>query len=179
MAYTRTTFAVQISKPQDEIALGMRIALTDYIRAEFRRSLDGGAVAGVDPHTVAQRFGLLYAQAAASYRLCRAVPAAMVQWACHVEFNSGDAEYPAALPRSVGTFNRDVVTCLPGGTVLIRMGGVNLVGIAETPISVAEIAEVRVFAVDRTFSAEIITGRSDNDSRFGVTVPADFEREDA
>ena len=179
MAYTRTTFPVQISKPQDEIALGMRIALTDYIRAEFRRSLDGGAVAGVDRHTVAQRFGLLYAQAAASYRLCRAVPAAMVQWAAHVEFNIGDAEYPTALPRSVGTFNRDVVTCLPGGTVLIRMGGVNLVGIAETPISVAEIAEVRVFAVDRTFSAEIITGRSDNDSRFGVTVPADFEREDA
>ena len=103
----------------------------------------------------------------------------MVQWAAHVEFNIGDAEYPAALPRSVGTFNRDVVTCLPGGTVLIRMGGVNLVGIAETPINAAEIAEVRVFAVDRSFSAEIITGRSDNDSRFGFTVPADFEREDA
>jgi len=179
VTYTRTTFPVEISKPQDAIALGMRIALTDYIRAEFRRSLDGGAVAGVDRHTVAQRFGLLYAQAAASYRLCRAVPAAMVQWACHVEFNAGDAEYPTALPRSVGTFNRDVVTCLPGGTVLIRMGGVNLVGIAETPVNAAEIAEVRVFAVDRSFSAEIITGRADNDSRIPTTVPADFEREDA
>ena len=178
MAYQRTTVPVLTTRSQDEIALGVRIALTDYARGEIRRKLDGGKVAGVDAATIIQRFGLGYAQAAASNRLCRAVPASLVQWAAHVEYNATTEGYPAALPRSIGTFNRAVLTVLPSNTILVRIGGINLVGQSETAINMAEVAEIRAHNNGDAYYVEIITGRSDGD-RFGLLLPQEPETEDA
>lgn len=179
MAYQRITVPVVVPRPQDEIALGIRIALSDHLRGEIRRKLDGGIAAGVDAATIVQRFGLNYAQAATSYRLCRAVPAALVHWAAHVEYNATTEGYPVALPRSIGTFNRQVLTVLPGNTILVRIGGINLVGQSETLINAADVVEVRVVLVEDGYFAEIITGRNDDDFRFGTLVPQEPEHEDA
>ena len=169
MAYQRTTVPVLTTRSQDEIALGVRIALTDYARGEIRRKLDGGAAAGVDAATIIQRFGLGYARAAA---------ASLVQWAAHVEYNATTEGYPAALPRSIGTFNRAVLTVLPSNTILVRIGSINLVGQSETTINAAEVAEIRAHNNGDAYYVEIITGRSDGD-RFGLLLPQEPETEDA
>jgi hypothetical protein len=178
MAYQSTTVPVLTCRARDEIALGVRIALADFVRGDLRRRFEC-AEAGVDRPTIIQQFGLSFAQAAASNRLCRAVPASLVQWAAHVEYNATTDGYPAALPRSVGTFNRQVLTVLPRDTIFVRIGGINLVGQSESLINVTEVVEVRVVAGAEGYFVEIITGRDDDSGRLDTLLPLDGETEDA
>lgn len=178
MTYVVHTFPVAAARPQDEIALGLRAAVTDFVRAGFRRRIDGGLAAGVDKDTACQRYGLLYAKAAQSYRMCRAIPAALVQWAGRVEWLAHDEGYPVPTPGTIGTTNGETITVMPGRIVLIRLGGINLTGLAATDIPAHEIVEVRIRSVvgenGTTYFAEIVTGR-DLFQRESAPVPVDLE----
>src|SRR5262245_61347866 len=144
MAYRTKTFEVKLESEKAQLSFGIRMAVVDYIRGEIRERLAKAADAGIDRQTVVQRFGLTFAGTARGYRLPRAIPSALVQWAGFVEYNeAGENGYPAAAPHSVGAFGASHVQELTGNVVVAKMGGLSFAGICEGGLP-ADICEVRI-----------------------------------
>jgi hypothetical protein len=178
MAITTKTFEVSLDNERAGVAFGLRLAVVDYLRSCFKKKLDSAEDAGVDKTTAMQRFSLAYAGAARGYRLARAIPGSLVQWAGYVEYNAATEWFPKAGADTVGTFDKEALSTLPGSVALIKLGGVNFAGIFEGTMP-ADIIEIRVGIVDGKYMATVVSGRPDDGSRLDVPMPQDGELEPA
>lgn len=177
MAYSVARLPIQFGRETDVIAFGLRAVTADFVRGIFRKRFDAGAVAGVSRPDVAQRFSLSWGQARANYKNVRDVPSALIQWAGFAEFHAADTDYPTPEDKSIGTFNRDVLTVLPGGVVLIQLGGIKATGlIEEGAIRLHEVSEVRIREIEVGYEAVIVMGRPERDAS-GEEQPLPTEHE--
>ena len=174
MALTVKNFEVKLDRDASRIAFGMRIGVVDYIRGLFRAKIAGAEDAGVDKMTAMQKVSLEYAKAARGFRLPRAVSMQLVQWAGYVEFNAITEGYAPAPDNSVGTFDKDAVSGLPGDVVLVRMGGVNFAGVLAGGLP-ADIVEVRVAMVNGGYTCSVVHGSMPSGSGMPVPVPSEME----
>lgn len=178
MAVTKKSFEVKLDNERAEIAFGLRIAITDYIRQRFKQKLAAAEDAGVDKVTAIQRFSLAYAGAARGFKLPRAIAPQLIQWAGYVEYNARMNWFPACPSGTVGTFDQEAASMLPGDVCLIKMGGVNFAGICEGGLP-GDITEVRVGIEDGKYTATIVAGKPDDGSDTRVPVPEAPETQDA
>lgn len=172
------TFELTVDNERSALAFDMRAAMIDFIRGRITEVLARAEDADVDKQTALRRFSLTYAGTAKGFRLVRAVPANLVQWAAYAEVNKRREGFPAAKAGTVATFNKDVVTMLPGSLLLIKMGGVMFVGNHAGGIP-DDLFEVRVHKEGDKYLATFICGRPDSDDPEGVPVPVDGENVDA
>lgn len=165
MAYSIRRVPVQLGKEADVLSLGLRFVAADYIRGLFRTRFDGAVMAGVDRHQAAQKFAMLWTRAARASKIVRDVPASVVQWCGNAEFQAADPTYPVPEAKSVGTFNKDCLTVLPGSVIVVKIGGIMATGVMtadQAPIPMHEVSEIRIRAVgDLDYEAVIVIGRSD------------------
>jgi len=178
MAVTTKTFEVALDNDRAAVAFGLRLAVVDYIRGQFRRKLDSAEDAGVDKTTAMQRFSLTYAGAARGYRLARAIPASLIQWAGYVEYNATVEWFPKAKTGTVGSFDKECVSTLPSNVALIKLGGISFAGVVDGALP-SDIIEVRVGAEDGKYIATIVAGRPDDGSSLEVPTPTEPEHEPA
>lgn len=165
--FTVSVFPVQANKESEVLSFGLRAATADYIRGEYRRKIVAAVGTGISKVEAMQKFGLLWAQARHSFKNLRDIPASLLSWGAYVEFHGGETGFPVALPESVGTFNRDVLTLLPAGVAAIRLAGMNFTGLMndDQPIRMHEVSEVRVSRTgDGQFTATVVMGHADDDS---------------
>lgn len=152
MTYRVVTFPIQLGRPIDSIILGARMAVADILRAEGRQAVARAAMAGVDAMTTGQRLVMTYMSAARASQFLRNYPGPVARWCFQTEQHSQQLAgegYPAAPAMSVGGYDRNWITLMPGGSVLISAGGVRAAGMIETgpdatPIVLHEIREVRL-----------------------------------
>jgi len=177
MPYRTKSFEVKLDSPKAIMAFGIRMAVADWIRDEVARRIDTADSAGIDRQTAVQRFGLEFAGCARGYRLPRAIPPTLVQWAGFVEFNKGRGSYPTAAPHSIGSFGLDHVQSLPGDVVVVKLGGISFAGVAEGGLP-GDICEVRVAWTPDGYMATVVAGRPDGDD-VRLPVPQEPETQDA
>lgn len=186
MTYTVVRVPVQLSKETDALSFGLRAAIADHIRWIFRNKFDAAVTGGLSKQDVAQRFGLQWQQARAAYKNVRDIPASLLNWCGHVEFHSGEGDFPAAEPLTVGTFNKDTLTVLPAGVVMVRIAGLYATGLApeDQPIRLHEVREIRLRRIEEApaghpgYEAVIVQGH-DEAPREDAAAPQPFETEDA
>src|SRR5262245_5424296 len=177
MPYRTKSFEVKLESERAQIAFGLRAAVVDHIRGLIASKLNAAEDAGIDKQTAIQRFSLSYAGAARGYRLPRAVPANLVNWAGFVEYNRGRGSYPEAVPHSAGAFGWDSISELPGNVVLVKLGGISFAGVCEGGLP-GDIAEVRVASTPDGYIATVVAGRPEGDD-VALPVPQEPETQDA
>jgi hypothetical protein len=182
MAVRIMNFELTVDNERSALAFDMRAAMVDFIRARINETLARAEDADIDKETALRRFSMNYAGAAKGYRLVRSVPSALVSWAAYAEVNKRREGFPAAMPGTVATFNKDSVTMLPGDLLMIKMGGVMFIGQLAGGIP-EDLYEVRVHKQDDQrggkYIATFIVGRPDGDDPIGTPVPVEGENIDA
>jgi len=179
MAVTSKTFDVTVNNERSALAFDMRGAMVDFLRDRIAQTLSRAEDASIDKQTALRRFSMTYAQAAKGYRLPRTVPASLVQWAAYVETNKDREGFPEARSGSVGTFDKEAVTVLPGNILLIKMGGVTFAGVQEGGVP-EDLFEVRVSKTNEGgYAATFVTGRPDGNDPEGAPIPVEPEDVDA
>lgn len=152
MTYRVVTFPIQLGRPIDSIILGARMAVADVLRAEGRAAVARSNEAGVDAMATGQRLVMTYMQAQRASAFLRHFPGPVARWCfqteLHVSQLSGEG-YPVAAPQTIGGYDRNWITTMPGGNILISAGGVRAAGTVplspDTPqIVMHEIREVRL-----------------------------------
>lgn len=180
MPLTVKTFEVATDNEKAALAFDLRGAVLDFIRMRIAETLVRAEDADIDRQTAMRRFSMTYAGAAKGYRLPRAVPSGLVSWAGYVEYNAGREGFPAAPEGTVGTFSKDGVATLPGGLLLIKMGGVMFIGTGPEGGIPADLFETRIHkGTNGKYIATFVCGRLDNGGGADVPVPVDPEEVDA
>jgi hypothetical protein len=179
MAVSSKTFAVNVENDSGHMVFGLRAAAADYLRSVFRQKLDSAEDAGINKMTAMQKAAMSYAKAATKSRLCRAVPAALVKWAGYVEYNRNLSWFPEARDVSVGTFDRECISAMPGDVKLVKIGGLTFVGSFEGDLP-SDITEVRVAKVGSMYLTTVVHGtQDDGDDDALVPDPVEPEGVDA
>lgn len=180
MPLVTKTFDVTVSNERSALAYDMRGAMVDFLRGRIAQTLLRAEDAEIDKQTALRRFSMTYAQASKGYKLPRTVPASLVRWAAYVEVNQDREGFPVAPNGTIGTFDKESVTSLPGNIVLIRMGGVTFAGVLEGGVP-EDLFEVRVGKSPTTggYVATLLTGRPDGEDPSGATDPVEPEDVDA
>jgi len=171
-------FEVSAGNDAAELAFGLRIVVINYLREQFASKLAGAEDAGVDKVTALRKFSLTYAKAAKGYRLPRAILPSQVQWAGYAEYHKGRDGFPAPALNTAGTFDREALRALPGGVILVRLGGVEFVGTTTEPIA-NDVFEIRIAKTGRTYLCSLLSGRFDDGSAVAIDVPSAPETIDA
>jgi hypothetical protein len=152
MTYRVVTFPIQLGRPIDSLILGARMAVADILRTEGRAAVARANEAGVDAMTTGQRLVMTYMSATRASQFLRAYPGPVARWCFQTEQHSQQLSgegYPAAPAMSIGGYDRNWITLMPGNNVLISAGGVRAAGMLatgpdETPIALHEVREVRL-----------------------------------
>lgn len=152
MTYRVVTFPIQLGRPIDSIILGARMAVADILREEGRQAVARSHEAGVDAMTTGQRLVMTYMQAQRASAFLRHFPGPVARWCfqteLHAEQLSGEG-YVAAPPKTIGGYDRNWLTVMPGGHAMISAGGVRGAGVLPSgpdapQITLHEIREVRL-----------------------------------
>jgi hypothetical protein len=178
MTVTVKTFEVTVANERSALAFDLRGAVVDFIRRRISEGMARAEDAEIDRTTAMRRFALTYAAAAKGYRQVRTVPGSLLNWAGYVEYNKGREGFPQAVPSTVGTFDKDVVTVLPGNLMLIKMGGVTFAGTLESG-KPDDLFEVRISPAARGYVATFVCGRVDGDDPLTIPQPVEPEGVDA
>lgn len=178
MAVSINTFPVGVDSESAHIVFSLRAAAADVLRGLFKSKIEGAENAGIDRMTAMQKVALTYAKAAKGSRLCRAVPPALVKWAGYVEYNGRHAWFPEARPQTIGTFDRECISTMPGSVKVVKLGGLLFIGASEGNLP-EDIIEVRVSRVGSSYLCTIVYGRPDDDSDIEVPDPVEPEGVDA
>ncbi len=152
MTYRVVTFPIVLGRPIDNIILGARMAVADILRAEGRQAVARSNEAGVDAMTTGQRLVMTYMQAQRASAFLRHFPGPVARWCFQTELHAAQLQgegYMAAPPLTIGGYDRNWITLMPGGNVLISAGGVRAAGtLASGPdepgIALHEVREVRL-----------------------------------
>lgn len=178
MAVKSKTFTVGVDSDAAHIVFGLRAAAADFIRAHFRAKIEGAEDAGIDRMTAMQKAALTYAKAAKGSRLVRAVPPALVKWAGYVEYNARHHWFPAVLAQTIGTFDRDNISAMPGDVKVVKLGGLMFIGSFSGDLP-EDIIEMRVSKVGTSYLCTIVHGRPDDGDEVTMPEPVEPEGVDA
>jgi len=179
MALKARTFEVSLDSEASMIVLGCRFAMANYLRGYFRKKIEGAEDAGVDRMTAVQRAALDWGKATRGSRMLRSIPASLVSWTSYAEFNGRLDWFIPVYGDTFGTFDRTCIQSLAGGVKMVKLGGLNFVGIDNEPLP-GDLFEVRIWkSTTGNLHCTYIVGRPDDDSGEHAPQPVEPEMEDA
>lgn len=178
MAVSSKTFTVGVDSDSAHLVFGIRAAAADFVRGYFRTKIEGAEDAGIDRMTAMQKGAITFAKAAKGSRLVRAIPPALVKWAGYVEYNARHHWFPAVEAQTIGTFDRDNISAMPGDVKVVKLGGLIFIGSFSGDIP-TDIVEIRVTKVGGTYLCTIVHGRPDDGSDVALPEPVEPEGVDA